>query len=69
MIHLRDLTILIQNLNRLAPHKHFRIDRAYGGFRIEDETYQDALGTGYTTKRRLYDCASAAVAFHRSLKR
>ena len=69
MIHLRDLTILIHGMNRLAPHKHFRIDRAYGGFRIEDETHQDALGTGYTTKRNLHDCASAAVAFHRSLKR
>lgn len=57
----------IERLNRLTGNEAqpiYFIDGAYGGVRLERRTKHDcheALNTGYTTKRSLYDAVSAFI--------
>lgn len=64
----------IDEINRLCTYlglgRRFVLDGAYGGHRLEAYNLDgscigDTIGTGYTTKSKLYD---AIYAFHMGLK-
>lgn len=59
-----DLATQVQQFQRRKTYAFpllgdVHIQGAYDGFRFEDDKGNDLLGTGYTTKRKLYDALTA----------